>query len=63
MTKELSEKEAKLYDRQIRLWGVDVQKNMSKSRILVSGFTGLSVEVCKNLVLSGIGAVTLIGIC
>lgn len=51
----ISEKEAQIYDRQIRLWGLDAQKRMSSSRVLVYGMGGLAAEVCKNLVLAGIG--------
>ena len=45
----ISENEAKLYDRQIRLWGIDAQQRMSKTRLLVFGMKGISAEVCKNL--------------
>lgn len=53
----ISEQEAQIYDRQIRLWGLKTQQRMSKSRVLVYGMTGLAVETCKNLVLSGLGNV------
>jgi len=33
---------------------------MRKSSILIVGIRGLSNEVCKNLVLAGVGAVTLL---
>jgi ubiquitin-like 1-activating enzyme E1 A len=65
----ISETEAKLYDRQIRLWGIDAQQRMSKTRLLVYGMKGISSETCKNLgfvdfflnflVLSGVGVVTI----
>ena len=42
------------YDRQIRLWGADAQKSISRSRALICGLNGASAEVCKNLVLAGI---------
>lgn len=32
--------EAKLYDRQIRLWGVEAQKNLRAADILVIGLSG-----------------------
>lgn len=51
--------EKKLYDRQIRLWGLESQKRISKTRLLVVGMGGLSAEVCKNLVLTGIGSITI----
>ena len=52
---ELSAKEAEIYDRQIRLWGVDAQRRMRGSRVLLAGFRALNAELCKNLVLAGIG--------
>lgn len=55
----LSENEAVQYDRQIRLWGVDAQQRLRKTRILVVGATGLAAELCKNIVLAGIGTLTL----
>lgn len=57
---DISEEEARLYDRQIRLWGVDVQKAIGNSAMLVVGLTGLASEVVKNVVLAGIKAVTLV---
>ncbi|KAJ4974645.1 hypothetical protein NE237_007819 [Protea cynaroides] len=56
---ELTEQETALYDRQIRVWGVDAQRRLSKSHILVSGMKGSVVEFCKNIVLAGIGSLTL----
>ena len=53
----LGEKEAALYDRQIRLWGVEAQNRMQKSKVFVSGFTGMHCEVVKNIVLAGISVV------
>jgi ubiquitin-like 1-activating enzyme E1 A len=56
---ELSAKEAEIYDRQIRLWGVEAQQRLRGARVFVCGLTGLGGEVCKNLVLAGI-SVTLL---
>ncbi|KAI3956825.1 hypothetical protein MKW92_030633 [Papaver armeniacum] len=56
---ELTEQETALYDRQIRVWGVDAQRRLSKSHILVTGISGTIVEFCKNIVLAGVGSVTL----
>jgi len=53
----MTEEEAKLYDRQIRLWGVEAQNRMQKSRILICGLTGMHAEVVKNIVLAGISVV------
>eukprot|EP01089_Gocevia_fonbrunei_P003393 TRINITY_DN1334_c0_g1_i2.p1 TRINITY_DN1334_c0_g1~~TRINITY_DN1334_c0_g1_i2.p1 ORF type:complete len:104 (+),score=16.32 TRINITY_DN1334_c0_g1_i2:161-472(+) len=54
---QLSEEEAALYDRQIRLWGVAVQQRMRDAKILLAGLGGIMNEVCKNLVLAGVGSV------
>lgn len=55
----LSEDEAKLYDRQLRLWGVTSQNRIRNSRVLCIGVGGLGAEVAKNIVLTGIGHLTL----
>ena len=55
----LSEEESAIYDRQLRIWGVEAQTRMRSSSILVLGMSGLSCEVVKNLVLTGIGSLTL----
>ncbi|PIN13395.1 SMT3/SUMO-activating complex, AOS1/RAD31 component [Handroanthus impetiginosus] len=56
---ELTEQETALYDRQIRVWGADAQRRLSKSHILVSGLKGTVIEFCKNIVLAGVGSLTL----
>lgn len=48
--------ESELYDRQIRLWGVEAQKRIQNSKILMVGVGGLGAEVVKNLVLAGLSA-------
>ncbi|XP_071962038.1 SUMO-activating enzyme subunit 1-like [Antedon mediterranea] len=55
----ISEAEAALYDRQIRLWGLEAQKRLRASSVLFIGLKGLGAEVCKNVVLSGINSITL----
>ncbi len=59
-SKMISEAEAELYDRQIRLWGLDAQKRLRAAKVLVAGVRGLTVEVAKNLVLAGVSALTLL---
>lgn len=54
----ITEDEAALYDRQIRLWGLDAQKRLRASRVLLVNIGGLGAEVAKNLVLAGVGALT-----
>jgi ubiquitin-like 1-activating enzyme E1 A len=50
--------EIALYDRQIRLWGVQAQENIRKAKVLLIGIKGLGNEVSKNLVLAGIHSLT-----
>ncbi|KAG8222690.1 hypothetical protein J437_LFUL015887 [Ladona fulva] len=57
---ELTEDEAALYDRQIRLWGVDAQKRLRAAKILLVGLKGLGSEVCKNVMLAGVKSITLL---
>ncbi|XP_060670829.1 SUMO-activating enzyme subunit 1B-1 isoform X2 [Ziziphus jujuba] len=57
---ELTEQETALYDRQIRVWGADAQRRLSKAHILVCGMKGTIAEFCKNIVLAGIGSLTLV---
>ncbi|KAM9317538.1 SUMO-activating enzyme subunit 1 [Pholidichthys leucotaenia] len=56
----ISEEEAAQYDRQIRLWGLDAQKRLRGSRVLLAGLGGLGAEVAKNLILSGVKGFTLL---
>ncbi|XP_053658652.1 SUMO-activating enzyme subunit 1 [Anopheles marshallii] len=57
---ELTEHEAELYDRQIRLWGLDSQKRLRSARILIAGLNGLGAEIAKNIILAGVKSVTLL---
>eukprot|EP00929_Paragymnodinium_shiwhaense_P016338 TRINITY_DN12462_c0_g1_i1.p1 TRINITY_DN12462_c0_g1~~TRINITY_DN12462_c0_g1_i1.p1 ORF type:complete len:347 (+),score=98.72 TRINITY_DN12462_c0_g1_i1:69-1109(+) len=50
----ISEGEVAVYDRQLRLWGVQAQQRLLKSKVLLWGLEGSNVELCKNLVLAGI---------
>ena len=56
----LTEEEAAVYDRQIRLWGVEAQQRLRKARILLVGLSGLGNEVCKNILLAGIQHLTML---
>lgn len=51
--------DVKRYDRQIRLWGAATQRGIQGAKVLVLGANGLSNEVCKNLVLAGVGTVVI----
>jgi len=56
----ITEDEAQLYDRQIRLWGLDAQRRLRGARVLLIGVGGLGAEVAKNIVLAGIKSITLL---
>uniref|UniRef100_A0A3Q2Y647 SUMO1 activating enzyme subunit 1 n=1 Tax=Hippocampus comes TaxID=109280 RepID=A0A3Q2Y647_HIPCM len=56
----ITEEEAAQYDRQIRLWGLDAQKRLRGSRVLLAGLGGLGAEVAKNLILAGVKGLTLL---
>ena len=56
----ITEQEAELYDRQIRLWGLDAQKRLRSAKICVLGVSGLGAEIAKNLVLAGINSMDLV---
>ncbi|KAM0751876.1 hypothetical protein T439DRAFT_325070 [Meredithblackwellia eburnea MCA 4105] len=56
----ITEDEAALYDRQIRLWGVEAQNKMRTSSVLLLTLRGIAVEIAKNIVLAGIGNLTLL---
>jgi len=47
--------EAAVYDRQIRLWGLEAQQRMRNAAILVVRLKGVATEAVKNIVLAGIG--------
>jgi len=53
----ISEGEVAVYDRQLRLWGVQAQQRLLKARVLIWGLDGNAVEVAKNLVLAGVSLV------
>lgn len=52
--------EIALYDRQIRLWGVQAQEKIRSANILLIGLKGLGTEIAKNLVLAGVGTLTIL---
>lgn len=56
----ISADEIKLYDRQIRTWGMDVQEKLRRANVLLIGMKGLGSEIAKNLVLAGIGTLTIL---
>jgi ubiquitin-like 1-activating enzyme E1 A len=44
-SRDFTEREAEVYDRQIRLWGVEAQRRMRDSRVLIHGMTAVAAEV------------------
>ncbi|XP_078048821.1 SUMO1 activating enzyme subunit 1 [Augochlora pura] len=55
---DLTDHEAELYDRQIRLWGLESQKRLRGAKVLLIGINGFGAEVAKNIILAGVKAVT-----
>lgn len=60
MDADITEEEVEQYDRQIRVWGLDAQKRLRQTRVLVAGLGGLGAEIVKNVVLAGIKSITLL---
>ncbi|CAE6393145.1 unnamed protein product [Rhizoctonia solani] len=56
----ITEDEAALYDRQIRLWGLDAQQRMRNATVLVVRLKGVATEAIKNIVLAGIGKLIIV---
>ncbi|TVY88728.1 DNA damage tolerance protein [Lachnellula willkommii] len=56
----ISADEIALYDRQIRLWGVQAQEKIRNANILLITLRSLGNEVAKNLVLAGIHSLTIV---
>src|SRR5690242_17909257 len=52
--------EIALYDRQIRLWGMAAQAKIQNANILLITIRALANEIAKNLVLAGVGSLTLL---
>ncbi|OHF00171.1 ThiF family protein [Colletotrichum orchidophilum] len=56
----MSADEIALYDRQIRLWGIKAQEKIRSASILLITMKALANEIAKNLVLAGIGSLTIL---
>ncbi|KAH6636258.1 hypothetical protein F5144DRAFT_591459 [Chaetomium tenue] len=56
----ISADEIALYDRQIRLWGMKAQEKIRNANILLITMKALANEIAKNLVLAGIGSLTIL---
>lgn len=55
----LTPDEIALYDRQIRLWGVEAQQRLLATSVLLINLLAVGSEVAKNLVLGGVGSLTI----
>jgi len=58
--RDLTADELKVYDRQVRVWGLEKQKRMLQSKILFFSLEGTNSEVLKNCVLAGVGGCTIV---
>ncbi|WKY09307.1 hypothetical protein Q1695_002010 [Nippostrongylus brasiliensis] len=56
---DLSKAETEVYDRQIRLWGLQAQKKLHAASGLLFGLSGVGAEITKNLMLCGLRSLTL----
>ncbi|KAI0537307.1 hypothetical protein GGR58DRAFT_350229 [Xylaria digitata] len=56
----MSADEIALYDRQIRLWGMQAQQKIQAANVLLISMKALANEIAKNLVLAGIGSLTIV---
>jgi len=52
--------EIALYDRQIRVWGLEAQNRIRSANVLLVGLKALGTEIAKNLILNGIGSITIV---
>lgn len=60
MTDGLTKEEIALYDRQIRLWGMDTQLRLRSFKLLLINVGGIGTEIVKNLVLGGLHSIELL---
>ncbi|KAF8527508.1 hypothetical protein BU17DRAFT_81694 [Hysterangium stoloniferum] len=60
LPQNITEDEAALYDRQIRLWGLEAQQRMRNATICVINLRGVATELIKNIVLAGIGSLIVV---
>ncbi|KAH8196362.1 hypothetical protein TruAng_009474 [Truncatella angustata] len=59
-TNGITADEIALYDRQIRLWGMQAQQKIRSANILIITMKALASEIAKNLVLAGVGSLTIV---
>ena len=52
---KLTDAQAEMYDRQLRVWGVSTQLKIAKARVLILGAESATLLECaKNIVLAGV---------
>ncbi|KAI1085656.1 hypothetical protein F5B20DRAFT_519231 [Whalleya microplaca] len=56
----LSAEDIALYDRQLRLWGMEAQQKIQCANVVLITMKALANEIAKNLVLAGIGSLTVV---
>lgn len=56
----LSKEELELYDRQIRLWGLEGQARLGNGRVFMINMNSVGNEIAKTLVLAGIKSLTIL---
>ena len=49
-----------LYSRQIAVYGKNAMKSLTQAKVIIDGFNGACLELCKNLVLAGINNINLV---
>jgi len=49
-----------LYSRQIAVYGKSAMKSLTNAKVLILGFDGTCLELCKNLILAGVSSINLI---
>ena len=49
-----------LYSRQIAVYGKNAMKSLTESKVIINGFNGACLELCKNLVLAGVSYINII---
>lgn len=47
------------YDRQIRLWGTSGQRRLCNAKVILIGCSGAGIQAIKNLVLPGVGHISI----
>ncbi|KAF2226530.1 hypothetical protein BDZ85DRAFT_211469 [Elsinoe ampelina] len=55
----ISSAELELYDRQVRLWGIKAQERIRAAKVLLVNVKATGTEIAKNLILNGIGSLTI----